>query len=48
MFYAALIRAALDFISEVLLFSLMFSQTLFMSSPSLQFYKAANLFVISI
>jgi len=35
-------------LAEVLIFSLMFSQALFMSSSSLTFPKAANLFVISI
>ena len=33
---------------EVLIFSLMFSQALFMSSLSLKFYKAADMFEISI
>ena len=36
------------YLPEVLMFSLMFSQALFMSSSSLTFSKAANLFVISI
>ena len=35
-------------LAEVLIFSLMFSQALFMSSSSFTFSKAANLFVISI
>ena len=35
-------------LAEVLIFSLIFSQPLFMSSPSLKFSKATNLFVISI
>ena len=35
-------------IAEVLMFSLMFSQALFMSSSSLKFSKAANLFAIPI
>ena len=35
-------------LAEVLIFSLMFSQTLFTSSSTLEFSKAANLFVISI
>ena len=48
MLYAASICADLDSIAEVLIFSLMFSQALFTSSPSLKFSKAANLFVISV
>jgi len=36
------------YLAEVLIFSLMFSQALFMSSLSLKFSKAANLFEISI
>ena len=36
------------YLAEVLIFSLMFSQALFMSSPTLKFSKATYLFVISI
>jgi hypothetical protein len=35
-------------VAEVFIFFLMLSQALFMSSPSLTFSKAENLFVISI
>jgi len=35
-------------LAKVLMFPLMFSQALFMSSPSLKFFKPANLSVISI
>ena len=49
MVYVASIRAELDsLLLRFFIFSLMFSQALFMSSPSLKFSKAANLFVISI
>ena len=36
------------YLDVVLIFSLIFSQALFISSPSLNFFNAANLFVISI
>jgi hypothetical protein len=36
------------YLAEVLIFSLMLSQALFMSSSSLKFFKAAKLFVTSI
>jgi hypothetical protein len=48
MVYASTTLADLDSLDEVLIFSLMFSQTLFMSSSSLKFSKATNLFVNSI
>ena len=48
MVYAASIRAEIDSFAEVLIFSLMFYQALFKSSPSFKFSEAANLFVISI
>jgi len=42
MVYAASIHTDLDYFPEVLIFKLMFSQALFMSSQSLKFSKAAN------
>jgi hypothetical protein len=41
--FVASIRADLDTVADVSIFSLMFSQALFMSSLSLKFSKAANL-----
>jgi hypothetical protein len=48
MVYVASILADLDFLAEVMIFSLMFFQALFMTSSIPKFYKAANLLVISI
>jgi hypothetical protein len=46
--YAAAVCTDIDFVAEVLTFSLMFFQALFMSSVSFKFSKAANLFEILI
>jgi hypothetical protein len=48
MVYAASIRAELYSVADVLIFSLMFSQPLFISSLSLKFSEAANLLEILI
>jgi len=48
MIYAASVHTDLNSFAEVLVFSLMFSQALFMSSLSFKLSKAANLFEIAI